>query len=513
MVAAGIFSSRIVGFIRGAAVAHFLGAGAAADAWQAAFRIPNFLQNLFGEGALSASFIPVYSSLLGQGREKEARTVAGGVAALLALLVATLVLLGVLTTPWLISLIAPGFEGERRELAIRLVRIVFPGTGLLVLSAWCLGVLNSHGRFYLAYASPVAWNIAIIVALVLAGSHRSGADIAVIAAWGAVAGSALQLLVQLPSVLPLVRGMPLGLSLADDGVRTVLSRFGPAFVTRGVTQIGGYVDTIIASFLPLGMLASLGYAQLLSYLPISLFGIAVSAAELPAMSRTAGDAGELSDDARIQLQARLARGLRQLAYFVVPSAVAFLALGHVLAGVLFQSGRFTARDSVIVWTILGGAAVGLLAATMGRLFSSAFYALRDTRTPLRYAGIRVACNIAFGWFAALHLPRLLGLSPEWGGAGLTAAAGLAAWLEFTLLRRGLGERIGAVGVPVTHLAQLWLAALVAAGAGWAVLTWAPVPGPRPVGVLVLLTYGAAYLLITRALGVEEARSLASRFRR
>jgi putative peptidoglycan lipid II flippase len=504
MVAAGIFSSRIVGFVRGAAVAHFLGAGAAADAWQAAFRIPNFLQNLFGEGALSASFIPVYSSLLGQGREKEARTVAGGVAALLGLLVATLVLLGVLATPWLMSLIAPGFEGDRRELAIRLVRIVF---------AWCLGVLNSHGRFYLAYASPVAWNIAIIAALMLAGSHRSGSAIAVIAAWGAVAGSALQLLVQLPAVLPLVRGMPLTLSLADDGVRTVLTRFGPAFVTRGVTQIGGYVDTIIASFLPLGMLANLGYAQLLSYLPISLFGIAVSAAELPAMSRTAGDAGDLTEEARTQLQARLARGLRQLAYFVVPSAVAFLALGHVLAGVLFQSGRFTARDSVIVWTILGGAAVGLLAATMGRLFSSAFYALRDTRTPLRYAGIRVVCNVAFGWFAALHLPRLLGLSPEWGGAGLTAAAGLAAWFEFALLRRGLAGRIGVVGVPVNLLVRLWLAALVAAGAGWAVLTWAPVPGPRLVGGLVLLTYGAAYLLVTRVLGVEEARSLAGRFRR
>ncbi len=513
MVAAGIFSSRIVGFVRGAAVAHFLGAGAAADSWQAAFRIPNFLQNLFGEGALSASFIPVYSSLLGQGREQDARRVAGAVAALLAIMVATLVLLGILVTPWLISLIAPGFEGERRDLAIRLVRIVFPGTGLLVLSAWCLGVLNSHGRFYLAYASPVAWNLVIIAALLLAGSQRSGSSVAVIAAWGAVAGSALQLLIQLPAVLPLVRGMSLRPGVSEPGVRTVLSRFGPAFVTRGVTQIGAYVDTLIASFLPLGMLASLGYAQLLSYLPISLFGIAVSAAELPAMSRTTGDAGDLTDDIRLQLRSRLAAGLRQLAYFVVPSAVAFLALGHVLAGVLFQSGRFTERDTIIVWTILGGSAVGLLAATMGRLFSSAYYALRDTRTPLRYAGIRVGFNVALGWFAALHLPRLLGLEPSWGGAGLTAAAGVAAWVEFTLLRRGLAGRIGGVGVPVTLLLRLWLAALLAAAAAWAVLTWVPVPGPRPIGILALMAYGATYLVSTRVLGVKEAHSLLGWLRR
>lgn len=512
MVAAGIFSSRVVGFVRGAAVAHFLGAGSAADSWQAAFRIPNFLQNLFGEGALSASFIPVYSSLLGQGREKEARQVAGAVAALLAILVTTLVLLGILVTPWLISLIAPGFDGERRELAIRLVRIVFPGTGLLVLSAWCLGVLNSHGRFYLAYASPVAWNLAIIAALLLAGSQRSGSSIAVIAAWGAVAGSALQFLIQLPAVLPLVKGMSLRPTVSAPDVRAVLSRFGPAFMTRGVTQIGAYIDTLIASFLPLGMLASLGYAQLLSYLPISLFGIAVSAAELPAMSRSAGDSSELTEEVRLQLRTRLTSGLRQLAYFVVPSAVAFLALGHVLAGVLFQSGRFTAGDSVIVWTILGGSAVGLLAATMGRLFSSAYYALRDTRTPLRFAGIRVAFNVALGWFAALHLPRLLGLEPTWGGAGLTAAAGTAAWIEFTLLSRGLAGRIGSVGVPVALLLRLWAAALLSAAAAWAVLSLGPLPGPRPLGILVLVTYGASYLLITRMLDVGEARSLLGRLR-
>ncbi|MBL8151059.1 MAG: murein biosynthesis integral membrane protein MurJ, partial [Blastocatellia bacterium] len=160
LVAAGIFLSRIAGFVRVSVFAHFFGNSAAADAFNAAMRIPNFLQNLFGEGVLSASFIPVYSGLVAKQEKAEAGRVAGAVASLLALVTAVLVLLGVLATPILIDLIAPGFKDEKRVLAIELVRIFFPGTGLLVMSAWCLGILNSHHRFFLSYVAPVIWNAA-----------------------------------------------------------------------------------------------------------------------------------------------------------------------------------------------------------------------------------------------------------------------------------------------------------------------------------------------------------------
>ena len=162
MVALGILASRVVGLVRMRVLGHYLGVGDAADAFAAAFRIPNLLQNLFGEGALSASFIPVYARLLGAGNEVEARKVARAVGGLLALVVAVLVLLGVLATPFLIDVIAPGFDGAKRELTIRLVRIFFPGAGLFVMSAWCLGVLNSHGKFFLSYAAPVVWNLSMI---------------------------------------------------------------------------------------------------------------------------------------------------------------------------------------------------------------------------------------------------------------------------------------------------------------------------------------------------------------
>src|SRR5262249_173942 len=166
LVAAGILLSRLAGFVRLRVFAHYFGLQSdAADAFNAAFRIPNFLQNLFGEGALSASFIPVYASLLGRASKEEPDQVSGPVGALLALVVAVLVRAGLVATPLLIGVLAPGFVGEKRALTIHIVRILFPGAGLLVLSSWCLGVLNSHRRFLLSYAAPIVWNAAMITAL------------------------------------------------------------------------------------------------------------------------------------------------------------------------------------------------------------------------------------------------------------------------------------------------------------------------------------------------------------
>ena len=169
LVGAGIFASRMAGLVRQTVFAHYFGLTAPADAFNAAFRIPNFLQNVFGEGVLSASFIPVYARLVGRHEDEEAGRVAGAVAAVLALLVSVIVLFGVVGAPLLTDILAGGFDGEKRALTVRLVRILFPGAGLLVLSAWCLGILNSHRRFLLSYAAPVIWNVAMIVALIWRG--------------------------------------------------------------------------------------------------------------------------------------------------------------------------------------------------------------------------------------------------------------------------------------------------------------------------------------------------------
>jgi putative peptidoglycan lipid II flippase len=509
MVAAGIFLSRILGLVRQRALAHFLGNSSVADAFTAAFRIPNLLQNLFGEGALSASFIPVYAGLLADKDRAEADRVAGAVGALLALVVAGIVVLGVLTSPFLVTVIAPGFAGEKRELTIRLVRILFPGAGFLVLSAWCLGVLNSHRRFFLSYAAPVAWNLAIIGTLVVLGPRRGMADLAVAAAWASVAGSLLQVLVQWPTVRRLAPDLKFRLTATTLHLRTVLSNFVPAFIGRGVVQVSAFIDSLLATLLPTGAVAAIGYAQTIYLMPVSLFGMAISAAELPAMSGARGTDEEVG----AYLRARLDAGLRRVAFLVVPSAMAFLALGHVIVSALYQTGEFGRQDSLYVWGILAGSAVGLLASTMGRLYASAFYALRDARTPLRFAVVRVVLTAAFGWFAALRLPGLLVIGPEWGAAGLTASAGVAGWLEFALLRRRLGTRIGATGLPAGLLPRLWVAAGLSAASGWLALTYLPALHPVPAAVIILGAYGAIYLLVARAFGVQEARDLLVRLQR
>lgn len=507
LVSAGILLSRLAGLVRQRVFAHYFGQSDEGDAFNAAFRIPNFLQNLFGEGVLSASFIPVYSRLLAEGDEAGARRVAGVVGTLLALVTSALVLAGMLATPLLVEAIAPGFEGAKRELTERLVRILFPGTGLLVLSAWCLGILNSHRRFFLSYTAPVVWSGAMIAAMLLLGGSASPPELAVALAWAAVVGALLQLLVQVPLVLRLSSGMRPSLDLSSPGERTVLRTFAPVFVGRGVVQISGYIDSLLASLLPTGAVTALANAQTLYLLPVSLFGMAVSAAELPAMSSVVGT----SDEVARLLRTRLETGLGRVAFFIVPSAVAFLALGDVIAAALFQTGRFGAADATWVWGILAGSSVGLLASTLGRLYSSVYYALHDTRTPLGFATVRVLVGTTLGYFASLHLPALVGVDAKWGVAFLTAASGMAGWVEFTLLRRSLGRRIGRTGLAPTRLFALWAAAVVAAVLGLGIRHGSGTAlHPAALAVLVLGPYGAAYFALTWAAGVPESRVLLGR---
>ena len=508
-VGAGILISRVVGLIRQRIFAHYFGSSGEGDAFSAAFRIPNFLQNVFGEGALSASFIPVYAKLLAQNDEKEAARVANAIFSILALVTAAIVLVGVLATPYIVTLIAAGFEAERRELTITLVRIFFPGAALLVLSAWCLGVLNSHHRFFISYTAPVAWNAAIIATLVYFGNRMDLANLAAATAWGSVVGSALQFAVQLPAVLRLIHHFRPVLTLASPHVRQVLHSFFPVFMSRGVVQISAFVDAFLASFLGQGAVVALNYAQSLYTLPVSLFGMSVSAAELPAMSKTLGDVAVVAETLRHRLDA----GLRRISFFIVPSAVAFLALGDVIAAVLYQTGKFTRDDAIYVWTILAGASVGLLASTLGRLYSSTYYALRDTRTPLFYAALRVGLGSILGYFGSIHLPGILGLDSKLGAAGLTIASGMAGWVEFVLLRRSLNKRIGRTGLTLSYSAKLWVGALLGAGVGWALKLLVAGWHPIPLAIVVLGGYGTTYFAVGYLFDVPQAQTIIHRILR
>ncbi|HET7437252.1 MAG TPA: murein biosynthesis integral membrane protein MurJ [Thermoanaerobaculia bacterium] len=532
-VAAGILLSRIFGLVREKVFAHYLGNSDAAGVFKAALRIPNMLQNLFGEGVLSASFIPVYARLLAEGDEEMAGRVAGVVASLLALVTSALVLLGVLFTPQLLFFIAPGFKGDVRELTISVVRILFPAIGLLVVSAWCLGILNSHRKFFLSYVAPVFMNICMIGTLFIFGGRMTDRSLAVALAWGTVVGAAAQFLVQVPFVLKHEKRLRFAVDTKLAPVQQVLRNFVPVVVGKGVVQLSAYLDNLIATLLGTAATAAIGYAQTLAVLPVSLFGMSVSAAELPAMSSATGSQEEINE----ALRKRLERGLRQIAFFVIPSVVAFILIGNVLVAALFQGGRFGDDDTRYVWYILIGSTVGLLAATLGRLYSSAFYALHDTKTPLRYAMLRVSLTGVLGYLFALPLrplllsamrslhipmPLIRGSSEPLGAIALTATAGIAGWIEFALLRRSLSKRIGRARLAPSFLLRLWAAAL-AAGVASAAFYWRALPHVTRYlphifphvrdGALVCALFGAIYFAAAAALRVEEVRGVVARFRR
>lgn len=507
-VAAGILLSRILGLVREALKARYLGATSniAADAFNAAFSVPNSLQNLFGEGALSASFIPVYANALARGDEQEASRVASAIGALLGLVTATLVLLGIVAAPLLVDALFWGFEGETRALTIRLVRILFPGAALFVFSAWCLGILNSHRRFFLSYAAPVAWNVAMIVALLLY-RRRVPIDLVFIIAWASVIGAGLTFAVQLPVVLRVVSGLRVTLGRGDAAVRRVIRNFGPAFIARGVLQISAFVDRLIASFLP-GAVSLLAYTQTLVMLPISLFGMAVSAAELPAMSSALGTQEEIA----AQVRGRLNAGLRQIAFFVIPSAIGFLLLGDTIIRALFQGGRFTPLDARFSWGILAAASLGLLATTQARLYSSSFYALHDTRTPLRISLVRVALAAGLGAGLAFYVPRVTGIAPQWGAAFLALASSIAGWVELTLLRRRMNHRIGETGLGARYAATLLAAAAIAGALSVAVKPYVADLN-RFVAVTVAIGgFAAVYFAAAGLLRVPEMQSALRRIR-
>ncbi|MBW3565902.1 MAG: murein biosynthesis integral membrane protein MurJ [Acidobacteria bacterium] len=532
LVGAGILISRVFGFARESVMAFYLGASGPADAFRAALRIPNFLQNLLGEGVLSASFIPVYAKLIAEKDEKAAGRVAGIIFSLLVVVVGVLVIAGMLLAEPLVDLIAGGFSGVRREMTISLTRILFPGVGLLVLSAWCLGILNSHRMFFLSYVAPTILNLVMIGTLIYFGARIQGYSLVTALAWGTVVGMFLQFAVQVPFVYRYAPTLRYGLDAAFEPVREIIRNFVPVVLGRGVVQVSAFIDMAIVSLLAAGTMATLGYAQVLYLLPVSLFGMSVAASELPKMSSVLAPDAE----AREILRERLHAGLRQIAFFIAPSAMAFVFIGDVLVAAIYERGRFTSGDTRLVWYILITISIGLLAATFSRLLSSTYYAMRDTRTPLRYAIVRITVSAALAYLFAIPLrplivelfrttgipiPAVTNPTNALGLIGIAIGGTVGGWVEYFLLKRTLTRRIGKFSEEPSFLMKLWSAAL---GAG-IVASLAARPAAEWVrsiitgrfginhiagGAVAALIFGLAYLTFAALLRIPETRKLLRR---
>lgn len=495
-VGAGIFLSRLAGFVRDRVFAHFFGTGDLADAWRAALRLPNVVQNLLGEGTLSASLIPVYARFLEEGRDEDARRFAGAALGILAVVAGALALVGALAAPWLVALFFPMWSPEKQAATAELTRILFPMTGILVMSAWALGVLNTHRRFFVSYLAPVFWNLAMIVALVAGGSWwlLQPDDLVVVLAWGALVGGVLQLGVQLPFVLRHLGGLRLSLGRGVPGVADAVRSFGPVVAARGVVNLSGWIDLVLAGMLTHGAVALLGYAQTFYVLPISLFGMSVAASELPELSR-------MGEEGRRALAERVSTALARVSWFLIPSAVGYLALGDVVVAALYQTGAFGTAQSLATWAVLGAYALGLTASASSRVLSSSFYALRDTRTPARIAYLRVGVSTVAGLALMFPLDRWTVAGLHLGAAGLALGASLGAWLEYGLLRRALAARIGPHGAGATRLVRTTLAAASAAAVGVGTQLLLEAPHPIVAALGTLLPFGVAYLAASALLGV------------
>ena len=574
-VAGGIFASRILGFVREIAVGFFFGVGPHADVFRVAFRGPNVLQNLLGEGTISAAFIPVYCRLMDEEDEKDAGRFAGAIFGLLLAVVSVIVVVGILLAPYFVALLSPGFVGDaggdvpplvawatgqlqalavwlgewfpalldgdqgattatqvdRYALTVQGVRIILPMTGILVLSAWALGVLNSHRRFFLPYIAPVLWNVAIIGALFIAAvfvmpeavplNDISEADLSTLdrlltaAFIGALVGGALQFLVQLPLVFKLMKGFRLSFSTHVRGVRESIRAFGPVVAGRGAYQLSTWIDLVLASLITAGALGALGFAQTLYVLPVSLFGMSVAASELPELS-------SISKAESAAFVRRLRLSLRQIMFLTVPTFVGYLVLGLPLVRGLFERGNFGYNDSWLIYLVLGGYTLGLLATTASRLLQNAFYALGDTKTPARFAVIRVAVSAIVAlplmfFLDRFSVARIAGTSPQEnplfiGAVGLAVAASVGAWVELWKLRGVLRKRIG-FELPWSILFKMLGVALIAVIPG--ALVWWLVPAMHPVlnALLTIGTFGLTYLALAHAMGLEEMSTWIGRFKK
>ena len=485
VAAAGIGLSRFSGVARSVLVTNILGIGLIGDAFAAAQRVPNILQNLFGEGALSAAFVPEYSRLL-ESDPEEAGKLAGGILSFLLCLVAGLTAVAFLATEPITRSIAWGFTGERFDLTVQLVRIIILGTAVLVMSAWCLAILNSHGRFFLGYAAPVAWNICqIIVLIVLAISEVTGSTAAEALAWALVIGSLLQVLIQIPTVLRGNRNIRFNLLWKEPSTALVLRRFVPAVAGRGALQLSSFMDLALASLLSIGAASALAAAQAIYLLPVALIATSIAAVELPELSRSPDTA---------TIHERVNKRLLQMLWLVGPILALYLAAGAPIADFLFNLGglrnSIDPGDLTVIGFALGAYALGLPALLSSRLLQSVCFSTGDTTTPSRIALARVLLSAGLGLVLMFQFEQvvvinqtLVGfgdwnfvwgplpdaarnaqqLPPRLGPVGLALGSAIGAWFEFWWLRKHVLNQWSIERLTKSGLWQHTVPALIALG--------------------------------------------------
>jgi len=492
-LASATMLSRVLGFVRDLVIAYALGAGPAADAFFVAFRLPNLMRRLFGEGSLTLAFVPVFAQLKNQHGLDTAAAMARAAMAWMLVLLGSLCVLAVIFAEPLTLLIAPGFSRDAALLGktVTLVRICFPYALFICAVALCMGILNALDHFLAPALAPCFLNL-ILIGFGLAAWALDGPT-EYFLAWGVLVAGLVQWLVQQPALRRVGFSWRGAWSFSDQGVKQLARLMPPAVFGAAVYQVNVLLVTMLASFLPQGSVSYLYYADRLVQFPLGIFGVAIGVAALPSLANLAA-AGREHDYAQV-----LRDALGLTLFISVPAAAGLVALSEPIVATLFSRGAFDALAAVSTARALEGFCLGLPAFALARPLVSGFYARQDTRTPLRAAALSVAANLLLA----------LALMPAFGHVGLALSASLSSWINVLLLYAAL-RRSGRAGNALQGFlaASLRIAVLSALCGALAWAVWRLAPGSwRKASLALIPLWIGLYFYAAKLLALREAELL------
>lgn len=503
--------SRVLGLIREQVFAALFGGGRVMDAFTIAFRVPNFLRDMFAEGALSTAFVTTFSRTIATDGEAAAWRLANKVATLTAVVLSALCLIGIALAPYIIAVTAPGFDPEKAALTVWLARVMYPFILLVSLAALVMGMLNARHVFGVPAMASSFFNLGSIVGGATIGwwiDPHFGARAATGLAVGTLIGGTLQLAVQVPSLVKLGFRFHPDFRWRDAGVRAILRLMGPAVIAASSVQVNVLVNSIYASHLADGSVFSLQVAFRLMQLPLGMFGVTLGTVSLPVLARLVAS-GNVP-----QFRSELARSLRLVFLLTIPSTIGLMVLAEPIVSLLYQHGKFNANDTAEAAGALRFYAVGLCAYAALKILVNAFYAIDKRRTPMLVSLAAIGLNALFGWFFTFEL--------GWAQRGLAFSTGCVATINFLVLYALMRRRVESfeTGLMVRTLMRVGLAggvlALICwAGKDWFLSDWAH-QALIPKALYLLTTIGVAgagFFVTAMLLRVTELEGLAALVKR
>jgi putative peptidoglycan lipid II flippase len=511
IVAVAVMCSRVLGLIREQVFAALFGGGRVMDAFTIAFRVPNFLRDMFAEGALSTAFVTTFSKTIATDGEAQAWKLANKVATLTAVVLSALCLIGIALAPYIIAFTAPGFDADKAALTVWLARVMYPFILLVSLAALVMGMLNARHVFGVPAMASSFFNLGSILGGATIGwyldphfGERAATGLAV----GTLIGGAMQLAVQMPALFRLGFRLRPDFRWRDAGVRAILRLMGPAVIAASSVQVNVLVNSIYASHLADGSVFSLQVAFRLMQLPLGMFGVTLGTVSLPVLARLVAS-GDVP-----QFRSELARSLRLVLLLTIPSTIGLMVLAEPIVSLLYQHGRFSAHDTAEAAGALRFYAVGLCAYAALKILVNAFYAIDKRRTPMLVSLAAIGLNALFGWFFTFEL--------GWAQRGLAFSTGCVATINFLVLYALMRRRVESfeTGLMIRTLMRVGVAggvlALICwAGTHWLLSDWAhQALIPKAIYLLTTIAVaGAGFFVTALVLRVDELRGLAALLRR